>query len=90
MWVVSANLVDYHYHHPLMAKLEEVEESQQNEHTEDELGIPLRRVSEQEIIPEEEQLRLIKDTGILDQVPPEKEEELSPLGESIREFLLLG
>jgi hypothetical protein len=73
-----------------MAKITPIEQSQQNERQdEDELGIPLMRPSERDQIPEEEQIRLIKETGIFDRLPPEKEEELSPLADSIREFVLL-
>lgn len=58
----------------------------------DDLGIPLARPSElEEDIDEDEQWRLINDTGILKNLPGQKEEEdLTPLAGSIRERLLFS
>ena len=57
----------------------------------DDLGIPLVRPSEQEEIDEDEQWRLINDTGILQNLTGQKEEEdLTPLAGSIRELLLFS
>ncbi|EUC65340.1 transmembrane protein, putative [Rhizoctonia solani AG-3 Rhs1AP] len=67
-----------------MAKIEVVPESDQDDHTEeDELGIPLTRPSDLGEIPHDEQMRLIKDTGILDQLPAKNAEQLAPLADSI-------
>jgi hypothetical protein len=70
-----------------MAKIEVEPESDHNDYTvEDKFGIPVSRPSELGEIPHDEQMRLIKDTGILDQLPAENEEKLSPLVDSIREL----
>lgn len=53
----------------------------------DELGIPLARPPQEEI-DEDEQWRLINDTGILKNLPGQEEEELTPLADSIREYLV--
>ncbi|CAE6399175.1 unnamed protein product [Rhizoctonia solani] len=67
-----------------MAKIEVVPESDQDDHIEeDELGIPLTRPSDLGEIPHDEQMRLIKDTGILDQLPAKNAEQLAPLADSI-------
>ncbi|KAJ1311061.1 hypothetical protein OPQ81_009565 [Rhizoctonia solani] len=70
-----------------MAKIEVEPES---DHNEDELEIPLKRPSELGHIPHDEQMRLIKDTGILDRLPPEKEEQLSPLADSILDTAIMA
>ncbi|KEP53689.1 hypothetical protein V565_027840 [Rhizoctonia solani 123E] len=67
-----------------MAKIEVVPESDQDDHTEeDKFGIPLTRPSDLGEIPHDEQMRLIKDTGILDQLPAKNAEQLAPLADSI-------
>ncbi|CUA73876.1 hypothetical protein RSOLAG22IIIB_01397 [Rhizoctonia solani] len=72
-----------------MAKIEVESESDHNDHT-DELEIPLTRPSELGEIPHDEQMRLIKDTGILDRVPAEQEEQLSPLADSILDTAIMA
>ncbi|CAE6531852.1 unnamed protein product [Rhizoctonia solani] len=71
-----------------MAKIEVEPESDHNDHT-DEFDIPLTRPSELGEIPHDEQMRLIKDTGILDQLPAE-EEQLSPVADSILDTAIMA
>ncbi|KAF8609103.1 hypothetical protein BDV93DRAFT_517967 [Ceratobasidium sp. AG-I] len=59
----------------------------------DDLGIPLVRASEQERIDEDEQWRLINDTGILQNFSGQKEEEeeeLTPLAGSILDTAIIA
>ncbi|KAG8713355.1 hypothetical protein FRC11_012481 [Ceratobasidium sp. 423] len=74
-----------------MAKIEvEPEPDHDNYTIEDEFGIPLKRPSQLGEIPQDEQMRLIKDTGILDRLPAEKEEQLSPLADSILDTAIMA
>ncbi|CAE6521923.1 unnamed protein product [Rhizoctonia solani] len=72
-----------------MAKIEVEPEPDHNDHTvEDEFEIPLEHPSRLGEIPHDEQMRLIKDTGLLDQLPAE--EQLSPLANSILDTAIIA
>jgi hypothetical protein len=70
-----------------MAKRKETKKSPQVEpQIVDELGIPLARPPKPEDIAEDEQWRLINETGILQHLPEAPVEDLTPLADSVRTY----